>query len=228
LQEWRIDRRGRRIADGDYLARVVANLRFDQITEVIGALSAFDQLTLGGILELRQTPVWANYHSVLRAFLADPTLETFGDEDHGAEAVALAYREVVKEAGPIAARRSKAAIQERWDPVVEITVEFAGAILSIFYNPTGDGGKAFRVMRDLSPGISTRAAKAVFHLVIGRVTRARSQSRIENSMRVLETNLESGRHDWNKFIAALRMQGFEELYQIPDRQSAVMERSAEE
>ena len=228
LQEWRADRRGRRIADGDYLAQVVANLNFDQITAVTSAPGAFDQLSLGGILELRSTSAWDHYHAVLRGFLAAPTLETFGDENHGAETVALAYREVIKEAGPISSRYSKEAIQERWDPIVEISVEFAGALLSVFYNPTGDGGKAFRVVRGLAPGVATRTAKAVLHLAIGRVTRARSQSRVENSIRVLETNFDHGRRDWTEFVKALRAQGFEELPEMPDDLSAAMEKSDEE
>lgn len=228
LQEWRRDQRGRRIADADYLTRIVANLHFDRITEVLGAPSAFDQLSLGGILELRDTPEWGSYHSILRAFLAQPTLETFGDEDHGAESVAMAYRDVIRQAGPIAARYSQTAIQSRWDPIVEITIEFAGAILSVFYNPSGDGGKAFRVVRGLTPGIATRGAKAVFHLIIGRATRARSQSRVENGVRVLETNLDHGRRDWDEFIRALRIQGFVELDATPQATPAVMERSTEE
>jgi hypothetical protein len=227
LQEWRRDQRGRRIADGDYLAQVVANLHFDRITEVLGAPAAFDQLTLGGVLELRETPAWEYYHSVLRDFLAQPTLEDFNDEDHGAEAVAMAYRRVIEEAGPISARNSQAAIQSRWDPIVEITVEFAGAVVSVFYNPGGDGGKAFRVVRGLTPGIATRGAKAVFHLIIGRATRARSQSNVENGIRVLETNLDHGRRDWDEFIKALGMQGFTELSAVPEPTAAVMERSTE-
>ena len=207
LQEWLAQQeRGR--ADGDYLAHTLATLRFDQITDVLGALGAFENLTLGGVLDLRATRAWRRYHSVLQAFLSDRTLETFGNADHGAEAVALAYREVIKEAGPIAASYSSAAIQERWDPIVEIMIEFAGAIISIFFNPAGDGNNAFRVTRDLMPGVSTRAAKAVFHLVIGRSTRSRGRSRIENSMRVLDTKLEHGRRDWENFPARAHGAGF--------------------
>lgn len=226
LQEWRDPlKRGR--VDADYLAHTLGNLQFDQITEVLGALAAFDNLALGGVLELRATATWRRYHSVLRAFLSNPTLQTFGDPNHGAEAVALAYREVIREAGPIAAHYSAAAIQERWDPVVEIMIEFAGAIVSIFWNPGGDGNKAFHVTRDLMPGVSTRAAKAVFHLVIGRTTRSRGQSQVENSLRVLDTKLEYGKRDWMKFQDALESQGFERLNRVPDRPeiAAAMEKS---
>lgn len=120
LQEWRDDRRTGGIADADRLVQVVSNLRFDQITQVIGALAAFEQLTLGGILELRSTAAWDRYHEVLRAFLGQQTLDTFGDAEHGAEAVALAYRGVIKEAGDVVIRRDQEAIRRRWDPVVEI------------------------------------------------------------------------------------------------------------
>jgi hypothetical protein len=229
LQEWSGQREKKR-ADGDALAQALAALRFDQITEVLGALGAFENLTLGGVLELRSTSAWRHYHSVLRKFLSGGTLEAFGNTDHGAEAVALAYREVIKEAGPIAARYSSGAIQERWDPRVEIMVEFAGAILSIFFNPSGDGVNVFHVVRDLMPGVATRTAKAVFHLVIGRATRSRGEAQVENSLRVLDTKLERGRKDWDGFQKALVAQGFRRLDQIPGRPDlvAAMERSDEE
>jgi len=167
--------------------------------------------------------------TVLDRFLTQPTLEAFGDADHGAEAVALAYRDVIKQAGTIAAEHSKAAVQQRWDPVIEITVEFAGAILSIFYNPAGAGSNAFRVVRGLAPGIGTRAAKAVFHLVIGRVTRSRARSRIDNSLRVLDTKLDHGRDDWKELVAGLKQQGFRDLDEYPAESGglASMEKAAE-
>jgi hypothetical protein len=228
LQEWRDDSRSGGIADAHGLVQVVSNLHFDQITEVLGALAAFEQLTLGGILELRATPAWQRYHSVLRAFLAQQTLEAFSDADHGAAAVALAYRQVIQEAGEIAVRHNSESLQRRWDPVVEITVEFAGALLSILYDPTGSGGNAFRLIRPLADGVATRSAKAVFHLVLGRVTRSRGQSRVDNSLRVLDTRLDHGRRDWEEFIRALKRAGFRDIGQISSTdKAAAMEKSAE-
>jgi hypothetical protein len=228
LQEWRDDRRSGGMADAHQLVQVVSNLHFDQITQVLGALAAFDQLTLGGILELRSTAAWDRYHMLLRALLAQQTLDAFGDADHGAEAVALAYRQVIKEAGDIAVRRSQDVTQRRWDPVVEITVEYAGALLSILYNPTGAGGNVFRLLRPLAAGVATRSAKAVFHLVIGRVTRSRGQSRVDNSLRVLDTRLDHGRRDWEEFVKALEHEGFRDAGQSgdPDK-TAAMEKSTE-
>lgn len=216
LQEWRDDRPGSGTADADRLVQVLANLRFDQISEVVGALAAFDQLSLGGIIELRSTPAWQRYHEVLRDFLAQPTLDVFGNHEHGAEAVAIAYRDVIKQAGTVAARRTATDIQERWDPIVEIMVEFAGAVVSIFYNPAGDGGASYQVVRDLIPGVATRTAKAAFHLVIGRVTRSAGAARVDNSLRVLETRLDHGSRDWSSFLEGLRAAGFQELDHVPD------------
>lgn len=228
LQEWRDDRRSGGIADAQQLVQVVSSLHFDQITQVLGALAAFEQLTLGGILELRSTPAWERYHTVLRAFLAQQTLDAFGDAEHGAEAVALAYRQVIKEAGDIAVRHSEDAIRRRWDPVVEITVEFAGALLSLLYNPSGTGGNVFRLLRPLADGVSTRSAKAVFHLVIGRVARSRGRSHVDNSLRVLDTRLDRGRRDWQEFIRALEREGFRDVGHIGDgTEKAAMEKSAE-
>jgi hypothetical protein len=208
--------------------QVVSNLRFDQITAVLGALAAFEQLTLGGILDLRSTVAWERYHTVLRAFLAQQTLDAFGDAEHGAEAVALAYRQVIKEAGDIAVRYSEKASQRRWDPVVEITVEFAGALVSILYNPAGTGGNVFRLVRPLAAGVATRSAKAVFHLVIGRVTRSRGRSRVDNSLRVLDTRLDHGRRDWEEFVRALEQEGFREVTESSSApEEAAMEKSAE-
>jgi hypothetical protein len=229
LQEWKDDRRSGGIADAHQLVQVVANLRFDQIAEVLGALAAFEQLTLGGILELRSTSAWTHYHTVLRRFLAQQSLEAFGDADHGAEAVALAYRQVIKEAGDIAVRHRQDVIQKRWDPVVEITVEFAGALLSILYDPTGTGGNVFKLVRPLASGVVTRSAKAVFHLVIGRVTRSRGQSTIDNSLRVLDTRLDHGRRDWEEFVRALEQEGFREAQSVEESETvAAMEKSADE
>ena len=228
LQEWRDDRRSGGIADAHRLVQVVSNLNFDQITEVLGALAAFEQLTLGGVLELRATPAWQHYHAVLRAFLAQQTLEAFSDAEYGAEPVALAYRQVIKEAGDIVARHSENKAQKRWDPVVEITVEFAGALLSILYNPTGTGGNVFRVIRPLANGVATRSAKAVLHLVIGRVTRSRGQSLVDNSLRVLDTRLDHGRRDWQEFVRALEQEGFRDIGQVGDEEKvAAMEKGAE-
>ena len=229
LQEWKGDRRSGGISDAHQLVQVVANLNFDQVAEVLGALAAFDQLTLGGILELRSTPAWSHYYVVLRRFLAQQTLDAFGNAEYGAEAVTLAYRQVIKEAGDIAVRYRQDAIQRRWDPVIEITVEFAGALLSILYNPTGSGGNAFKLIRPLASGVATRSAKAVFHLVIGRVTRSRSQSTIDNSLRVLDTRLDHGRRDWEEFVRALEQEGFREVQSVDESQTvAAMEKSAEE
>lgn len=228
LQEWRNDQRSGGIADAHRLIQVISNLHFDQVTEVLGALAAFEQLTLGDILELRSTPAWEHYHAVLRAFLAQQTLEAFGDPGHGAEAVALAYREVIKEAGAITVRQSQKMALRRWDPVVEITVEFAGALLSILYDPSGTGGNVFRVLRPLADGVATRSAKAVFHLVIGRVTRSRGQSRVDNSLRVLDTRLDHGRRDWEEFVRALEHEGFRDAGQISGgHEEAAMEKSSE-
>ena len=229
LQEWRDDRRGGGMADADRLIRVIANLRFDQISEVVGALAAFEQLTLGGIIDLRSTREWARYHEVLRDFLTEPTLDAFGNAEHGVEAVALAYGEVIRQAGAIAVSHTASRLQERWDPVVEIMVEFAGAVVSIFYDPAGDGGKAFHVARELMQGVVTREAKAAFHLIIGRVTRSRGQSRVDNSLRVLETGLEHGKNDWIAFVGALRAEGFRELDQVPGTppETAAMEKNTQ-
>lgn len=229
LQEWKGDRRSGGIADAHQLIQVVANLNFDQIAEVLGAPSAFEQLTLGGILELRSTPAWVHYHTALRGFLAQQSLDAFGNSEHGAEAVTLAYRQVIKEAGDIAVRYRQDVIQRRWDPVIEITVEFAGALLSILYNPSGTGGNAYKLIRPLASGVATRSAKAVFHLVIGRVTRSRSRSTIDNSLRVLDTRLDHGRRDWEEFVRALAREGFQEVQSVDESQTvAAMEKSAEE
>jgi hypothetical protein len=227
LQEWRnVERAG--ITDAAQLIQVVSNLRFDQITEVLGALGAFEQLSLGSVIELRETPEWERYNSVLTRFLAQPTLETFGDDEYGAQAVALAYRGVIRQAGAIVAQHTKAKVQERWDPVIEITVEFAGAVLRIFYDPAGLGN-AYRLVSDLAPGIAARAAKAVFHLVIGRVTRSQERSRVDNSIRVLDTRLDRGRRDWAEFVGALQQQGFRDLGEQSDGSGnqASMEKTAE-
>jgi hypothetical protein len=228
LQEWKDDRRSGRISDAHQLVQVVANLHFDQITEVLGALATFEQLTLGAIIELRSTPAWHRYHAVLRRFLANQSLEAFGNAEYGAEAVALAYRQVIKEAGEIAVRYRQEAIQKRWDPVVEITVEFAGALLSILYNPTGTGGNVFKIVRPLAAGVATRSAKAVFHLAIGRVTRSRGQSSIDNSLRLLDTRLDHGRRDWQNFIRALEQEGFREVQSVDESETvAALEKGAE-
>jgi hypothetical protein len=174
--------------------------------------------------------LWRRYYSVLQDFLAQQNLAVFGDADHGAEAVALAYRDVIREAGAIAVRYSSKAVQERWDPRVEIMVEFAGAIISVFFNPGGDGVNFFHVVRELMPGVATRSAKAVFHLVIGRATRKQGESQVENSLRVLDTKLDRGRRDWDSFQRALEAQGFRRLDSIPGRPEAVaaMERGDDE
>jgi hypothetical protein len=228
LQEWHRDRRSGQISDAHELVQVVANLNFDQITEVLGALATFEQLTLGGIIELRSTPAWQHYHAVLRRFLSQQSLDAFGNAEYGAEAVALAYRQVIKEAGEIAIRYRQDAIQRRWDPVVELTVEFAGALLSILYNPTGTGGNVYKVVRPLATGVATRSAKAVFHLVIGRVTRSLGQSTVDNSLRVLDTRLDHGRRDWEEFIRALDQGGFRDDQSMDDSETvAAMEKSTE-
>lgn len=228
LQEWQGDRRSGRISDAHQLVQVVANLNFDRITEVLGAIATFEQLTLGGIIELRSTPTWQHYHAVLRNFLAQQSLEAFGNAEHGAEAVALAYRQVIREAGEIAIRYRQDAIQRRWDPIVELTVEFAGALLSILYNPAGTGGNVYKVVRPLAAGVATRSAKAVLHLVIGRVTRSLGKSTIDNSLRVLDTRLDHGKRDWEEFIRALNQTGFRDDQSVDDSETvAAMEKGEE-
>ena len=112
--------------------------------------------------------------------------------------------------------------------MIEITVEYAGALLSILYDPTGSGGNAFKLIRPLASGVATRAAKAVFHLVIGRVTRSRSQSTIDNSLRVLDTRLDHGRRDWEEFVQALKQQGFREVPSVQESETvAAMEKGAD-
>ncbi len=213
LQEWRaLPDTG--LADSDQLIQAVSNLNFDQVAAVLSAPAAFERLTLGSIIKLRSTEEWGNYRAVLDKFLTHPTLEVFGDGDHGAEAVALAYREVIKQAGAIGASQLTDAAQEHWDPVIEITVEFAGAVLSIFYNPAGN---AFRLARGIAPGVSTRAAKAIFHLVIGRATRSRARSRVDNSLRVLDVRLEHAEQDWEGFVKGLKQHGFRDLDTDPGR-----------
>jgi hypothetical protein len=226
LQEWRELRRTTE-TDAAQIMQVVSNLRFDQVSAVQGAPAAFNDLDLGGVLELRSTAEWDSYHGVLNQFLNQPTLDTFTDADHGAEAVAVAYRDVIEEAGKIARGRRAEAIERRWDPVIEITVEFAGAILSLFYNPSGS---FFRVARDIAPGVSTKTAKAVFHLVIGRAVRSRARSRVDNSIRVLDTRLEHGKRDWEEFVSGLRKQGFRDLDRDPGAAAKLgsMERETDE
>jgi len=223
LQEWKaVTNTGE--TDAEQLIRVLSNLNFDQVSAVLDAPSAFERLTLRDVLELRDTPQWAHYHNVLDEFLADGTLDAFGDASHGAEPIALAYRDVVERAGAISAARIRSAVQDRWDPVIEIAVEFAGAILSVFYDPAG---KAFRVARDISPGVGTRTAKAVFHFVMGRITRSQAAARIDNSLRMLDTRLAGGKDDWVEFVAGLKKQGFRELDRDPGSgELGSMERAA--
>lgn len=203
MQEWGTARS--RTTDADQLADLVARLRFDQVTEVLGALAAFDFLTLSDIVRLRSTGAWQRYQRVLRDFLAQPSLDMFDD----AEQVVLAYNEVIREAGSIAGARLAEARVERWSPAVELVVEFAGAAVSIFFNVSG--GLAFQVTKELAPGVVTRTAKAVISMVIGRVTVARTASQVDNNLRLLEYQLEHGRRDWETFVSALGKLGFREL-----------------
>ena len=230
LQEWREDRPGSGTVGADQLVHVISSLRFDQVSEVVGALAAFDRLSLGGIIELRSTAAWQRYHAILRDFLGQSTLDVFGDEEHGAEAVAIAYRDVIKQAGSITAARERERLERRWDPIVEIMIEFAGAVVSVFYNPAGDGGAAFQVVRDLLPGTVTRSAKAALHLVLGRVTRSAAAAQVDNQLRVLETRLDYGRRDWQAFVRGLEAQGLRRLDRAPggSHESSAMEKNPQE
>ena len=211
MQEWVVVRGTS--TDAAQLIDLVGRLRFDQVTEVLGALAAFDFLTLSDIVRLRDTAPWQRYHRALREFLARPSLEMFEGE-HGAESVVLAYTDVIREAGEIAGARLARAQVERWVPAVELVVEFAGAVVSIFFNVSG--GLAFQVSKELAPGVVTRTAKAVVSLVIGRLTTARTASRVDNSLRLLEFRLDHGRRDWDEFVGALGRLGFQELSSVPE------------
>lgn len=214
LQEWR-EGGSAGFTDAAGLTDLVRKLRFDRVTEVLGALAAFDYLTMTDIAQLRATEAWQEYHRRLRDFLQQPTLELFTDPDHGAEAVVLAYRDVIAEAGAIAGSRIEMARARRWDPAIEIMVEFAGAVVSIFFN-VGDGqAVAYRVSQQIADGIATRTAKAVVHLVIGRFTRSKTHSNVDNGLRVLEQRLDHGRRDWDDFIRSLDILGFKELGELP-------------
>jgi hypothetical protein len=213
LQEWGASGGG--LTDAAALTDLVRNLRFDRVTEVMGALASFDYLTVSDIARLRMTQAWQNYHRVLRDFLRQPTLDMFTDREHGAEAVALAYNGVIAEAGAIAGSRIERARAHKWDPAIELLVEFAGAAVSIFFNLGNSRGMAYRVSQDIAPTIAARAAKAVVHLVIGRLTNSRAHSEVDNGIRVLERRLDRGRRDWDEFIGALRTLGFEELDRLP-------------
>jgi hypothetical protein len=226
LQEWRAGG-GAAFTDAAALTDLVRKLRFDRVTDVLGALAAFDFLAVSDIAKLRNTEAWQHYHRTLRTFLEQPTLELLADQDRGAEAVALAYSEVIREAGAIAGSRIEDARLRKWAPVIEIMVEFAGAVVSVFFNVGGGQGLAYRISHGVAPGLATRTAKVVVHLVIGRFTQARTQSKIDNGIRVLERRLDRGRRDWDEFIAALGSLGFRELGELPVQKGQI-EKASEE
>ena len=93
-------------------------------------------------------------------FPGTPDIGSIQRSEYGAEPVALAYRQVIKEDGENVARHSENKAQKRWDPSSRSRLSSQVTPIDP-HNPTGTGGNVFCVIRPLANGVATRSAKAV-------------------------------------------------------------------
>lgn len=200
LQEWHLRAQQASTVTPEELVDLLRRTAFDVVQSGL-VIESLSELSLAEVRAVREEEAWASYIGRLRHLVAHP-LE-FTDPDEGARAVYEAYVELAKVISARASRRPsgrRPAREHRWDPVIEIVFEAAGAVLSVvFANPP-----IFQVAGTVAAAVGARAAPVVVRLVIRGMAERRAQARLSTGIDLMRVRFGNAKRDWDRLVFETR------------------------
>ncbi|SCL32676.1 hypothetical protein GA0074692_3376 [Micromonospora pallida] len=183
----------------DDLLELVRTLR-PQVFDLAQAPLRLDLtgLELHHVRQARQTDEWRDYVTALQALLDEPLDFVDRSQRLYDRYVALARRlaEMVGER-----RQDRMRV---WDPAIRVTVEVAGAVVSVVF----DGDPRLELAGEVAPEVVARAATAVLRFaVVGRDER-RAARELSTGMDVMRVRLQRAGEDWRELVRRLQELGF--------------------
>jgi hypothetical protein len=171
--------------DADVLLNVLLRRRaFDLVQSALNI--GLTGLDLHHVWAARRTDEWAQYISSLQGLLSEPEEFSIRGQE-----VYSRYVDLARRIGIIVGDRRKGVV-DRWEPVIQITVETLGSIITIVFGPQPH----VEVIGKVATGIAVRASTAVVRFaVVGRDQR-RASAELGTSMDLMRVRLSRTGEDW--------------------------------
>jgi hypothetical protein len=196
LQEWRKSQEKKEVS-ADELVDLLRRTAFDLIQGGL-YMRSFGTLRLHDVQEIRLTDEWSKYIQSLDGLLADPL--SFADPDTGIARIYRDYTDVAKVATSIGVAGRSKRLTARWDPVVELVIEVAGAALSVVWG----GGIVFKIAGVISSKVLGKGAPVVARLVVRGLTERGSRAELAMSCDFMRSQLTDARNEWDMLVSKLR------------------------
>jgi hypothetical protein len=193
LQE--LERAKRARITPEKLLGLIQQEAFERIAEGL-YLRSIQSLTLRQILEIRHQPEWEAYIRSLRSLLDNPL--SFADPISGAVEVYRRYGEL---AGVMTKLATENAERSRWQPVIELIIDVAGAALSMVWDAQG---LFFTQSGAAVPLVTDRAAPVVARLVVRGLGDRRVQSSLRTDLTFLTGRMADAVAGWNELMGEIR------------------------
>ncbi len=196
LQEWQTLSRQSETTSADEILTLLRRAAFAHVQEGL-YLDSLAELQLADVPVVRATDEWRAYASSLGNLLRAPL--SFNDPGAGAGAVLEAYVQlarVITEVGTQHAVARRVGRLSRWQPVVEVVFEIAGAVLTVIFA----GQTGYRVTGSVAAKIGSKATPAVMRLVIRGLTEHGSKSKLGISVDLMRRDVRNAQKEWDEVV----------------------------
>lgn len=200
LQEWQSLTRQPQAVSAEEIIELLRKTAFSEVQQGL-YLDSLAELSLADVPVVRETEEWRTYASRLGDLLRSPM--SFTDADVGAPAVLQAYVDlagVITRVGTDRAVARRVGRLARWQPVVEVIFEIAGAALTVVFAEQ----TLYRVSGSVAAKIGSKAAPAVMRLVIRGFSERGSKSKLGISVDLMRRDVRNAEREWDSLVGGLR------------------------
>jgi hypothetical protein len=210
LQEGLADRRqaGKRSleeTDADQMVRLLRNLTFENVQDLLKAVPSLDRLTLTDICQVRKESEWKTYKDVFANLLNTSSVDALASDAGGAVAVTGAYLAMLEKAEEIYTTNWGDNVGERFQGLAELAIDIGAMTINILYLNNHSIG--YEVIGD-SVGMGVgRAARVTVRLGLGRWMGSKARHRIESTAQILDMRMDNPTREAQKIIDHLAGHG---------------------
>ncbi|GAA4241753.1 hypothetical protein GCM10022254_71880 [Actinomadura meridiana] len=187
--------------NSDELIRLLRNLTFEYVQELLEAVPTLDRLSLADIWQVRNEPEWHAYNSALAGVVNAPSIDTLTDPDTGVVEISRAYLTMLNKAERI----RNDSVGGRFGGLTEIAIDIGAITVNTLYLP--DGSVGYELLGDIASLAGTKAARVTLRLGLGRFMDNRSRHRIESTVQLLDVRMEDPYREARKLIEFLSTRG---------------------
>jgi hypothetical protein len=157
----------------------------------------FTGLELQHIWQARKTDEWSNYIGSLRSLIASPA-----EFDIRAQDVYSRYVDLAAQLGNIAGDRRRGAV-DRWEPVIQVTIEVLGSVISLVF-----GHEPYaQVVGNVARSVAGRASTAIVRFAVVGRDRRRARAQLGTSIDLMRLRFQRTAADWEDLQRRLKSAG---------------------